>query len=140
MLTVRAATAAEVIAARRIHNACRSLAAWLPEPLRTSGTPTCLDEHEVLHVAVTAQAAVVGFITIHPPESFIHHLYVDPSCQRQGVGTLLLRSLDAWLPSPWRLKCVTANAGALRFYARHGWIGIGSGAGDEGPYTLLLRA
>jgi hypothetical protein len=40
---------------------------------------------------------------------------------------------------PWHLKCVSANASARAFYASHGWIEVGSGNGDQGPFVLLER-
>jgi GNAT superfamily N-acetyltransferase len=81
----------------------------------------------------------VGLLSVWVPESFIHHVYVDPEFERQGVGTALLSSLETWLPLPWQLKCVIANTSARAFYATHGWIEVGSGNGDQGRYALLER-
>ena len=37
------------------------------------------------------------------------------------------------------LKCVIANTSARAFYATHGWIEVGSGNSDQGPFVLLER-
>jgi len=58
----------------------------------------------------------LGFVSVYETESFIHHLYVAPNYQGQGVGTALLHSLEAWVPMPWHLKCVERNENTLVFY------------------------
>lgn len=94
---------------------------------------------ETIHVACDEDGRVVGFVGVFEPDSFIHHLYVAPKSQRQGIGRALLNSLRSWLPSPWRLKCVAANVGALRFYENLGWEPIDEGSGPDGPYVLLTK-
>lgn len=63
----------------------------------------------------------LGFASIWEPDSFLHHLHVDPSYQRQGIGTALLQRAAQLVPSGIGLKCQTQNLGALRFYANHGF-------------------
>ena len=90
-------------------------------------------------VAEDEKSTILGFISVweqeHPP--FIHHLFVSPNHQKKGIGELLIRSLFAWLPLPYRLKCLARNKEALDFYRKHGWIEIERGISDEGDYLLL---
>lgn len=93
---------------------------------------------EIIHVAEeTNGGGLLGFISVWPPDSFVHHLYVIPGHQRSGTGTALLKSLSTWLPLPYRLKCLTENHAALAFYRKHGWTDRGSGSDALGDYLLM---
>jgi GNAT superfamily N-acetyltransferase len=64
---------------------------------------------------------------------WIDQLYLAPGTTGRGVGTrLLARALEA-LPRPVRLYTFQANAGARRFYERHGFaaVAFGDGTGNE---------
>ena len=86
-----------------------------------------------------APGQVLGFIAVYAPGAFIHHLYVAPQAQGQGIGRALLDSLADWLPKPWRLKCVVANTAARAFYARTGWVETERAMGSQGEYVLLRQ-
>ena len=75
---------------------------------------------EVIWVAVE-DSKPVGFISVWMEDSFIHHLYVDESYHREGVGKLLLSHALSQMPKPARLKCVVRNLKACAFYERLGW-------------------
>ncbi|MEI8328393.1 MAG: GNAT family N-acetyltransferase [Chlamydiia bacterium] len=94
---------------------------------------------ETIFVAEDEGATIVGFVSVWEQDAipFIHHLFVAQNHQRRGIGELLMQSLLAWLPPPYRLKCVSKNRGALDFYHKHGWIEIGLGVGEDGEYLLL---
>lgn len=82
---------------------------------------------------------IVGFISVwdrdaHP---FIHHLYVSADHQRKGIGTLLIKSLFAWFPRPYRLKCVVKNQNAIAFYLKNHFLEIEKGLGEDGEYILF---
>ena len=62
-----------------------------------------------------------------------------PEAQGRGIGRALVDSLDAWLPRPWRLKCVIANQAARAVYARTGWVEAGLDRGSQGEYAVLRR-
>lgn len=100
---------------------------------------TSATEGESVFVAVDEDDIIIGFISVWEYETppFIHHLYVLPGFQREGVGELLLRSLLDWLPLPYRLKCLTKNRKALAFYQKNNWIDIDAGVSEEGEYLLL---
>lgn len=120
-----------------IYRECRSEASWLPSTAKETSNFAHDTEGEALFVAVGNDDELEGFISVWEAEAFIHHLYVRQASRRKGVGELLLKSLGALLPKPWRLKCLRANEGALGFYLSQGWKEFSSGDGDEGPFAIL---
>ncbi|MBB3261857.1 GNAT superfamily N-acetyltransferase [Paraburkholderia bannensis] len=88
-------------------------------------------------VALEAGTDLTGFISIWRPDRFIHHLFVLPSRQRQGIGPALLRALPNWRVERYRLKCLTRNAAALAFYRAQGFTPIDAGVSEDGAYLLL---
>jgi ribosomal protein S18 acetylase RimI-like enzyme len=94
---------------------------------------------ETLFVAVGSDDKPLGFLSVWEPDRFIHHLYVRGEARDRGIGRALLRSLRTRLPVPWKLKCLTANDGALAFYMRQGWRKVSSDVGEEGPYFVLEK-
>lgn len=62
----------------------------------------------------------VGFVVVG--EGWVDHLYVDPLAQNAGVGSRLLAHAKARQPQGLRLWVFQANAGAQRFYVRHGFM------------------
>lgn len=122
-----------------IFDQANSDAQWLPSELRSNADFAKVSEGETIFVCYSHESGVLGFVSVYEAESFIHHLYVARRCQRQGVGTALLKSLEAWVPMPWYLKCVTRNEMALAFYLARGWVEESRADGPEGPYVLLKR-
>lgn len=92
---------------------------------------------ETIWVATRTEELLVGFVAVWPPTHFVHHLFVAPGYQGQGIGARLLASLRLWLPLPYTLKCLTRNTRALAFYLKNGWQQVGSGGQDDGAYYLL---
>lgn len=78
---------------------------------------------------------VVAILAISRGESgsSIDQLYLRPGHTGQGIGRQLLRIAHAGLTPPVRLYCFQANAGARRFYERHGYqaVGFTDGEGNE---------
>src|SRR5713101_4092789 len=139
MLTVRELEQSDAAAVQRLYQRAVRGAAWLPAGVKADANFARASQGEAVFVCHGPEGRLVGLLSVYVPESFIHHVYVDPEFERQGIGTVLLSSLETWLPLPWRLKCVSVNASARAFYASHGWIEVGSGNGDQGPYVLLER-
>jgi GNAT superfamily N-acetyltransferase len=137
MVRVRPSTENDGPALNAIYRECRSEAAWLPSAAKETSDFARDTRGEALLVAVGNDGELEGFISVWEAEAFIHHLYVRQISRRKGVGDLLLKSLGALLPKPWRLKCLRANAGALSFYFSQGWKEVASGDGDEGPFAIL---
>jgi len=80
---------------------------------------------------------VLGFASVWMPDSFLHHLYVDPRAQRRGIGTALLQHVKGLVTSGIDLKCQTQNVGALSFYSQQGFVDGGEQGEDE--YGLWVR-
>jgi len=73
----------------------------------------------------------LGFVGLS--DGTVRHLYVRPAAQNRGVGTALLAHAKALRPDGLRLSVVQANAGARRFYERHGFRLTGIGDGSDTP-------
>ena len=73
---------------------------------------------------------LVGHVAYKP--GWIEHFYVDPERHSRGIGTLLLARVKEVLPEI-QLWTFQANAGARRFYERHGFepVELTDGAGNE---------
>ncbi len=90
---------------------------------------------EILVASINNQP--VGFISIWLPDSFLHHLYILPSHQRQGIGKALIQKAQEMVEEPLTLKCLDLNEGAMNFYLNNGWKKVSQGTSNEGKYTLL---
>lgn len=62
---------------------------------------------------------VTGFLGIHEDE--VTHLYVSPAAQSRGIGAALLDHAKGLRPDRLELWVFQRNAGARRFYERHGF-------------------
>jgi ribosomal protein S18 acetylase RimI-like enzyme len=86
-------------------------------------------------VADTSDAAVVGMMAISQQDGvgWIDQLYLHPSAVGRGIGSRFLESAKDSLASPIRLHTFQENAGARRFYERHGFraIAYSDGADNE---------
>lgn len=96
-------------------------------------------EGETVFVAEENSGEIIGFISVWEKDirPFIHHLFVSPGHQKKGIGAFLIRNLFAWLPRPYRLKCVLKNQDALAFYLKNNWLEIDRSIGEDGEYALL---
>lgn len=57
----------------------------------------------------------MGFASIYLQDNFLHHLFVAPSVQNQGVGSTLLASAEKLFNDTGYLKCLSENKTALAF-------------------------
>lgn len=82
-----------------------------------------------VHVA-TIGDTIVGFAATDG--DWLRHLYVDPAWHRRGIGTALLRTACDGRDHV-QLWVFQANAGARRFYTRHGFTlaELTDGGGNE---------
>lgn len=64
---------------------------------------------------------------------WIEQLYIAPGAVGRGIGSVLLERAKCELSSPIRLYTFQENAGARRFYERHGFVAVefGDGTGNE---------
>ncbi len=137
MLVIRSATASDIPEVDRLYRAAIRAAMWLPEQARFPMDFAAASAGERVFICRDDKDRLLGFVSVWEPESFIHHLYVDPQHQGCGVGTSLLASLADWLPQPWSLKCVEKNSAALSFYRSRGWRTQSRDQGEHGAYLLL---
>jgi GNAT superfamily N-acetyltransferase len=82
---------------------------------------------------------IAAFASVWEPENFLHHLYVAPQHQRQGVGGKLLKHCINKFGLPMSLKCIEANAEACCFYQKLGWRIAEKAEGPEGRYLLYVK-
>jgi ribosomal protein S18 acetylase RimI-like enzyme len=137
MYEVRPAKTADAQAVQNIYASCISTADWLPEQVRAAVDFAQSSVGELVNVATASNGEIVGFISVQPSESFVHHLYVHADYRGEGVGRQLLLSLQPSLSVPWRLKCIRANQRAFDFYIRFGWCEVASGESEHGHYAVL---
>ncbi|RYG66843.1 N-acetyltransferase [bacterium] len=72
---------------------------------------------EDVYVAVDA-GKIVGYAAWR--DGWLNHLYIHPSAQRRGVGTLLFRHATRAMPSGFRFWVFQRNAAARAFYEKLG--------------------
>ena len=84
---------------------------------------------------------ISGYVSVWEPDCFIHHLYVDPSAQRSGLGRALVARVEALVGrQPITLKCQLANTGAMRFYLALGFEESSDvGADEYGRWIRLVK-
>jgi GNAT superfamily N-acetyltransferase len=90
--------------------------AWVANRLLPTGAVTVAG-HQGEVVGVLATSSLEGI-------SWIDQMYVRPGWVGRGVGTQLMEHAHRLLPRPIRLYTFQANAGARRFYERHGYRAI----------------
>jgi len=83
--------------------------------------------------------AVVAMVSLS--DGWIDQLYVDPSRQGRGIGTCLVDFAKARAPDGLDLWTFQTNAGARRFYERHGFTAVAWTEGDneEGAPDVRYR-
>ncbi len=118
-------------------NARRESFHWCDPTIFHHGDFLIQTDGEIIHLAEDDEGTLLGFVSVWLPDSFVHHLYVAPGHQRQGIGSVLLRSLPSWLPLPHTLKCLSRNEGAIAFYEKHGWEEKDRGTDALGDYLLM---
>ncbi len=142
-LVLRLATAADVDTLVALEQACGLEAlghvfppAQFPYPtgeVRDRWQVRLADQDATTVLAVDDVA--VGFVCVR--RGVVHHLGVDPSRQRQGIGALLLdeavRVARAESVDQVSLWCLVDNHRALSFYAGRGWLATGERRPAEFP-------
>jgi GNAT superfamily N-acetyltransferase len=75
--------------------------------------------------------AVVGYLSLG--DGWIEHLYVAPGHTGSGIGSRLIELAKERQPAGLQLWTFQVNAGARRFYERHGFTEVErtDGAGNE---------
>lgn len=135
-VSIRLAVQEEHTRLLEIFNSARLTAGCFKKgPLDRTEFARCI-KGEIVHVAEVG-GHIVGFASVWEAHAFIHHLYVCPRFQGQGLGKALLQTCERRYGRPLSLKCICANQKALDFYRRNGWISRGCGTGPDGPWEHL---
>lgn len=136
---VRRATAADTPHCASIYLvARRATFSWVPPEIFTLEDYEASVHDEEVWVA-EVDGAVVGFVSIYRPESFVHNLFVDPQWQHRGIGGMLLEQALRRMNRPARLKCVASNRQACAFYEKLGLVEEARGRADLGPFIVYRR-
>lgn len=80
---------------------------------------------------------IVGFAGLYGPDSFLHHLYIDPLFHGRGLGRELVNAAVKRARGRVSLKCQLINENALAFYARLGFERGDEGDDGAGPWIRL---
>ena len=138
MIIVREAGAEDAQALRYLFlRARRETFVWQPENAFHLADFDVQTEGERLLVAEEEGVQLAGFISVWEPDNFIHHVYVEPTHFRRGIGRALLRALPGWPATRYRLKCLVVNKPALAFYGSCGFTETGAGTADDGDHLVL---
>lgn len=120
--SLRRAVPSDYCQLQRIYVRARRMCHCFDAQLISMASFQSLVEGEELYLAQSPLKTVMGFISICPEYSFVHHLYTDPDFQRLGVASALLAMCQQHYPLPLQLKCLASNHQALSFYHKRGWL------------------
>lgn len=79
------------------------------------------DTVEEYIILVEENNYILGFVSLYLPDNFIHNLFVHPDFSGKGVGGELLNASIEKMNKPLRLKCISKNEKAMKFYENKGW-------------------
>jgi chorismate mutase/GNAT superfamily N-acetyltransferase len=91
-------------------------------------------DHEAW-VATLPDGRIAGYALLSPV--WLDHLFIEPDLRGSGIGTVLLDLVKSLRPHGFSLWVFESNAGARRFYARHGLVELertdGSANEEQAP-------
>ncbi|MEC2495887.1 GNAT family N-acetyltransferase [Bacillus cereus] len=137
-MNIRVATALDYPNLRRIYlESRRESFHWLD---RNEMTVEDFDKHtEGEHILLAEEDNhILGFASLYLPENFIHNLFVHPEFFGKGVGRQLLHASIEKMNIPLRLKCVSKNQKALKFYENMGWRKVIEEGELEEKYWVMI--
>ena len=103
-------------------SARRAAMPWLPELHSEEEDRAFIGERVMRECDVLVarrEGRSAGFLALN--DDMVEHLYVVPDDQRQGIGSALLAAAKAKRPDGLRAWVFQRNAGAIAFFARHGF-------------------
>ena len=114
--------------------------------LRDEGSPSAKDLAQRLDAEIKAgwvvwlvwdRAAPIAFLAIAPHEPRLCQLFVAVDRQCMGVGAQLIAHTKRVLARGFTLWTHPTNAGAIRFYQRHGLAKSGEFVDADGRHRLI---
>lgn len=120
-----------------IYLECRQSPLFLSKTVETVDDFLKLLEDEKCYI-LECQGVVTGFISVYPPQSFVHHLYIAKEFQGKGFGKALVDFAGNKFDNPLSLKCERINTEALNFYEKTGWKFFNEGSDFDGSGYILL--
>lgn len=98
------------------------------------------DEHTVGEYIIVAEENnnILGFASLYLPDNFIHNLFVHPDFLGKGVGGQLLNASIEKMNRPLKLKCVSKNQKAMKFYERNGWKKVVEEGSPNDRYWVMM--
>ena len=140
---LRRAVMADAPAVARVLRRSLEALGRMPEPCAPDEDLAFVRDAVLPRQAVTVAEAggeIVGFVAARA--GWIDLLYLHPAWTGRGVGGRLLETAAAGTGEA-KLYCFRADAGARRFYERHGFraaaFSAGSGGGEALPDVLYTR-
>ena len=125
-MKIRTATPKDSRACADIHMSAREAMDYLPLDLHSTEETYAWKRDVVLpreSVWVAELGSrIVGYASLS--DGVLSNLYVLPDCQGRGIGSALLSEVKRHSPAGLRLWTFEPNAGAIRFYQRHGFATI----------------
>jgi len=98
------------------------------------------DKHTVEEYIILAEENnhILGFASLYLPDNFIHNLFVHPDFFGKGVGGQLLNASIEKMNRPLKLKCVSKNQKAMKFYERNGWKKVVEEGNPNEKYWVMM--
>ncbi|HWI49013.1 MAG TPA: GNAT family N-acetyltransferase [Rummeliibacillus sp.] len=98
------------------------------------------DKHTVGEYIIVAEENnhILGFASLYLPDNFIHNLFVHPDFLGKGVGLQLLKASIEKMNRPLKLKCVSKNQKAMKFYERNGWKKVVEEGNPNDRYWVMM--
>jgi GNAT superfamily N-acetyltransferase len=134
-ITVRRGKEADAGAAADLWLRARKAAAGaIPPPVHGDEDVRAWFASHVVHetdvwLAEDTVGTLVGLLVVEG--SWIQQLYVEPTLTGRGIGGELVRLAKRERPEGLRLWTFLSNAGAQRFYERHGFVATRRTDGDD---------
>ncbi|PFD37095.1 GNAT family N-acetyltransferase [Bacillus cereus] len=94
-----------------------------------------MEEHIIL---AEENNHILGFASLYLPDNFIHNLFVHPDFLGKGVGGRLLNASIEKMNRPLKLKCVSKNQKAMKFYERNGWKKVVEEGNPNEKYWVMM--
>lgn len=104
-----------------IFNRARAQMVYLPKLHTKEETRNYLKDIVQEGGVFVAKNGLVSTGFMHVKEGWVHHLYIHPDFQNQGVGKTLIDYAKSLFTSGLSLWVFEANTGAILFYEREGF-------------------